>query len=499
MRAQRMAGRFSFLKIMKIEIQFPASDLKHAVAGLGKVMSRSGLPILRCVRIRRDEAGYASLSVTDLETLATYRLPTPQEGQAGDLLVPWEFFAKAVKTTKERAVFVLEKSDTVVARTFIGSMSFEEPAAMPPLDEWPFIPVVNGAWLNLNDGFKRAFVEAMSCASTDDSRPVINGVCLDLTKPECHYVVGTNGRQLYAANTFKFDLARSIIIPNRKFLSWSGFVQDGEWKLRTRLEPEPKDGGWAEIVSNHWTIQTKLVSGEYPNWRQIFPAEESSASIARFTPEATKMLLEVVPIMQTADQHKASACVVIHGDRMFLHTRSSQNEPWKEIPVPGASVAGPTAALLVNKEQFTHALRMGFDQLELRDPLCPAVLRAPGKQMALGSMRGDMPALTSTEESVPSAPQPDNTTTEPERNSVNTNTNGERSETTTPTAPDPNESALKSAAVRIENLRNVFRESIHGLNQVLNLLKAAEKEQKNSDKEIESVRSTLRSLQRVQI
>ena len=79
-----------------------------------------------------------------------------------------------------------------------------------------------------------------------------------------------------------------------------------------------------------------------------------------------------------------------------------------------------------------------------------------------------------------------------------TATNGERSKTAT-AAPEPADSALKTAAVQVENLRNVFRESIHGLGQVLNLLKAAEKEQKNSDKEIESVRSTLRSLQRVQI
>lgn len=483
---------------MKIEIQFPASDLKQAVAGLSKVMVRSGLPALRCARMRRDDSGYVSVSVTDLETLATYRLPLPQEGPAGDLLVPWELFVKASKNTKERAIFIRESADTVVARTFIGSMSFEEPAAMPPSDEWPFIPEVTGPTLDLPDGFKTAFVEAMSCSSTDDSRRIINGVCLDLTKPECHYVVATNGRQLYAANTFKFDLARSIVVPNRKILTWSGLVDDGDWKLRTRLEQEPKEGGWAEILSNRWTIQTKLIDGEYPNWRQIFPAEESTATAVRFSPEATRMLLEIVPMMRTADQHKMSVCVGVQGDRVFLHSRSSNEEPWKDIPVDGASVAGPAAAVLIHREQFTHALRMGFDHLELRDPLSPAVLRAPGKQMALGAMRGDMPFVYSTEESSPSAPQADTPATEPERNSVNTTTtNGERSKTTTP--PEQPDSALKTAAVQIENLRNVFRESIHGLGQVLNLLKAAEKEQKSSEKEIESVRSTLRSLQRVQI
>lgn len=359
---------------MKIEIEFSASDLKQAVAGLGKVMSRSGLPALRCARLIRDDSGNVSLSVTDLDSLATYRLRTPQDGPVGDMLVPWELLAKAARNTKERAVFIREKTDTVVARTFIGSMSFEEPAAMPPLDEWPFIPPVTGPVHEMNATFKTAFIEAMSCSSTDSSRFVINGVCLDLTKPGAHYVVGTNGRQLYAANTFKFDLARSIIVPNRKFLAWPGFAEDGEWKLRTNLEAEPKNGGWVEISSDRWTIRTKLIDGEYPNWSQVFPAEESSATTVRLTPDATKMLLEVVPMVRTADRGREFACIAVHGDSLVVHSRSEADDPWKDIPVPGASAFGPPAMVLVHKEQFTHALRMASIKsncaIRFRPPCC---------------------------------------------------------------------------------------------------------------------------------
>lgn len=82
---------------------------------------------------------------------------------------------------------------------------------------------------------------------------------------------------------------------------------------------------------------------------------------------------------------------------------------------------------------------------------------------------------------------------------MNTTTNGERPKTTQSQTSEQPDTALRAAAIQVENVRNVFRESVNGLNQVLSLLKAAEKEQKNSEKEIESVRSTLRSLQRVQI
>ena len=68
------------------------------------------------------------------------------------------------------------------------------------------------------------------------------------------------------------------------------------------------------------------------------------------------------------------------------------------------------------------------------------------------------------------------------------------------TAPEPTEkSALEIALAQIEVVRGDFRNAIAGLNKLADALKQAQREQKAGEKEVQSVRQTLRSLQSVRI
>ena len=60
-------------------------------------------------------------------------------------------------------------------------------------------------------------------------------------------------------------------------------------------------------------------------------------------------------------------------------------------------------------------------------------------------------------------------------------------------------SALTVAITQIEATKTALRDVITELNATLDLLRAAEKEKKTSAREVESVRATLRSLQKVAI
>ena len=72
---------------------------------------------------------------------------------------------------------------------------------------------------------------------------------------------------------------------------------------------------------------------------------------------------------------------------------------------------------------------------------------------------------------------------------------------TQPTAAntDSEQSPIRTAIAQVDQVRNQFRDCLNGLNQAMAQLKAAERDQKMTAKEIDSVRGTLRSLQRVQI
>ena len=79
----------------------------------------------------------------------------------------------------------------------------------------------------------------------------------------------------------------------------------------------------------------------------------------------------------------------------------------------------------------------------------------------------------------------------------NGNTGGAKR--TTDTKPEEPKAALDLALAQLEVVRGDFRNAIAGLNKLGELLRQSQRETKASDKEIQSVRQTLRSLQSVRI
>ena len=69
----------------------------------------------------------------------------------------------------------------------------------------------------------------------------------------------------------------------------------------------------------------------------------------------------------------------------------------------------------------------------------------------------------------------------------------------TETKPEEPKSALDTAIAQLEVVRGDFRSAIAGLNKLGELLRQSQRETKASDREIQSVRQTLRSLQSVRI
>lgn len=78
-----------------------------------------------------------------------------------------------------------------------------------------------------------------------------------------------------------------------------------------------------------------------------------------------------------------------------------------------------------------------------------------------------------------------------------THTNGAQRSTETKT--EEPKAALDTAIAQIEIVRGDFRNAVAGLNKLGDLLKQVQRENKSTEKEIGSVRATLRSLQSVRI
>ncbi|MFA5033943.1 MAG: hypothetical protein WC614_13125 [bacterium] len=495
---------------MNNEITLPLAEVKAALAGLGKVVGRThSLPIVQAVRIARDKAGQVTLQTTDLDSFATFRLEKSQESKPLTVIIPFKELAAVVKNSSGSESVAVEQAtaNQATIRYGIGSTPMQQKVESFKPDEWPSVQEGNGETILLPNGMRDSLLQAMQCSSHDPTRYVINGAFIDVSDKKLNYVVGTDGRHLFAANSFCLPLKESLIIPSTKFLNWSGFTQDGDWTLGVTGSKEKRID--IRFQSDHWDFTVKMTEGEFPRWRNVVPNQQDMVLKIEFGPEAVQLIKQVAPRMPGFDHVNQPIGLAVKGNNLELKARKDHKDDWTVIPVPAVKIEGKPVTIHLNRTYLLQAMEFGLTQFEAQDSLSAMRFRNQGRQMIVMpvNVEGTPPAQAPAEPTAPATPATTPTTpaSEPKPPVVQpqptTTTTTERkpimpkSETKTP----ENGSALTKAVQQVEAVKDALREAIRGLNDVEDSLKLAQKERKATDKEIDSVRSTIKSLQKVQL
>ena len=260
---------------------------------------------------------------------------------------------------------------------------------------------------------------------------ILNGVQLDVSERSGHYLIGTDGRRLFSANSFSLPLSESLTSPKHKLLAWRG-VADLPWALVTS---KTGDRTHVCVIAGNWTLTMKALDGVYPNWRQVVPraaqqrttvTRDAERDLRHLTARAVGQLGErflgldrrvasykstgvddarahdmvtrtvdaaAITPAQIPDVLKLwrkpdtrSSCRAPHG-RSSTHSpkstrRSTRTRPCGAAkPCTGSSM--PRSGATERHERRTHTDRMGA--------LCQALRVAP-PQDTLGGVRGQAPA-----------------------------------------------------------------------------------------------------------
>ncbi len=502
------------------KIHLPIAELKPALAGLGKIISRSStLPVLGNIKVERDKDGGVVLTSTDLDHFISVRLEQPAQGEPESMLVPYDHLIRIVKRCqKNETISVGSDGDKALVQFPIGNQTGEEHLESLPVKDYPEVPTVKGECIPFHDDLRESMHEAFQCASVDETRRILNGVYLDVSNPGCHQLVSTDGRHLYGTNSFSTLLPNSLLIPEHKFLGWKEFNNDGEWELRVNKE-------MLQVSSRHWRFITRTIEGNYPNWRQVIPDSKQFNTTVELSPDAMESILALVPKIPCHDVMNNPIGLVVEGKKLMLRGRGANDSKWTDLNVEGVTVKGKPVTIFINRQFLTKALKFGMSAISIIDPLTPMKFSTGGKQLIVMPIRATEPAPTtastpqaSTPDAQPassdaSPPSSDNTAsptgdTSPERSTT-------MPKTTTPTASngtstngigngehhtdDPSKPAIEIALEKIEVIKTTHRESIRGLNDLADTLKQVQREQKTTIKEVASVRTTLEKLQQVRI
>jgi DNA polymerase III sliding clamp (beta) subunit (PCNA family) len=506
-------------KNMNKEITIPVSELKEALPGLTKVISKGrSLPVLQSVKVARNREGVVTLQSTDLDSFVTFTTRATQPGVPVEVLVPVEHLTKAVKCSspKEDIGLVAESKDKLKLRYNIAGNCVEQTVSTLPANDYPPVPVVKQPGVQLEPRFGLALKEALACCSDDASRYVLRGACLDVKDKKFHYVVGTNGRHLYSANSFCFSLQKSVIIPDSKFLTWSDFMDDEPCFLSVepgKIAKKAKEGqpaqeataAWVKLESPRWTFVTKEIEGEFPNWKQAVPTPTEKWTKVILSKEAIAQLLVVVPNLPGNEAPNHTLRLRI--DR-YLNVEGPNKEDatWTSVPVQEVNVYGEPVTIGINRHYLLNAIKFGLNQLEIQDSLSPMVFSNGGKRMVVMPINLDAGKTTVTPVKEPSTKPQQPTETAPpvipeaneERNNMPRTAKTQTETTTTETSAAENNGA-KSLVDQVEQIKEGLKNVVRDLTAVIDSVKLAEKEKRSSEKEIDAIRTKLRQIQNVTI
>jgi hypothetical protein len=216
-------------------------------------------------------------------------------------------------------------------------------------------------------------------------------------------------------------------------------------------------------------------------------------------------VLALIPKLPCHDQVNQPIGLRIEGKKLSLRGRGSGDPKWTDLEIAEAEGKGNPVTIYLNRSLLSKALGFGLNQIEITDPLTPLRFSNGGRQMIVMPVRGE-----ASPESSPSAAEESPQTSEPspstERTIVQSTSNGAATNGATPkngstTNGDHQETkpAIEMALEKIELTKGLHHETLRSLNDLADNLKQVQREQKTTDKEVQSVRTTLEKLQSVRL
>lgn len=276
-----------------MKLTITRQNLSRALAAVSATIpARTSLPVLNNVLLEADDGGMWAIG-TDLDVSAKIRVPA-EVADPGTLTVPGKKFQELARELPDQPVSLSAKGDQLEvscgqSRFKLNGISKEEFPSLPEID-------FDEAWTVTGDELQGLIKSTSFAASTEESRPILNGIYWDL-KPEEMIMVATNGHRL-AKMAVKTDR------PSASEALEDLIVQPGALAQAQRLFEEAdelrvaKSGnhlGMRSVGSADTQVYTRLIEGKYPNYEQVLPRDNDKvATVERETLEAAVRRMVVI-------------------------------------------------------------------------------------------------------------------------------------------------------------------------------------------------------------
>ena len=252
-------------------------NLARGLSTVSKAVSpRSTLPVLANVLIASDE-GRLRLSATNLEMGITCWIPARIE-EEGSTTVPSRTFNDLISTLPGDQVSlkldVATQSLNVRGGTSTNDIKCIDAQEFPPLP----VPDLDGA-MQINSGdFREMIHQVAFAASTDEARPVLMGVLIQVDKDKLT-MAAADGFRLSVRNAVlsaPVPAPVSAIVPAQALKELARVAGDPEEPIYMVL---PKGRGQVIFRVKDVEVVSQLIDGTFPDYHQIIPRSYKSRTL----------------------------------------------------------------------------------------------------------------------------------------------------------------------------------------------------------------------------
>jgi DNA polymerase-3 subunit beta len=252
-------------------------NLARGLSTVSRAVSpRSTLPVLANVLIATDE-GRLRLSATNLELGITCWIGAKVE-EEGSTTVPSRTLSDLVGTMPDPQVSL--NLDVRTQTLNVRSGASTNDIKCIDAQEFPPLPVPdfeNAIQINVAD-FKEMIQQVVFAASTDEARPVLMGVLVNVDKDTVTMAAADGFRLSVRKATLSTAAPQpvSAIIPARALSELARIASDGEQMIQMVL---PKGRGQVVFHVKDVELVSQLIDGTFPDYHQIIPRSYKSRTL----------------------------------------------------------------------------------------------------------------------------------------------------------------------------------------------------------------------------
>ena len=336
-------------------------NLARGLSMVSKAVSpRSTLPVLANILIASDE-GRLRLSATNLEMGITCWIPARID-EEGSTTVPARTFSDLVSTLPSDQVLLKLDPSTqtlnVRGGTSTNDIKCIDAQEFPPLP----VPDFDGAvQINVGD-FREMIHQVAFAASSDEARPVLMGVLVQVDKDKL---------TMAAADGFRLSVRKAVlstpspnpvsaIVPAQALKELARVATDSEEPIYMVM---PKGRGQVVFRVKDVEVVSQLIDGTFPDFQQIIPRSYKS-----------RTLVSTSSLLKACKQAEIFAREGSNVARLNIKSAQSEMQP-SEVEISATSEETGKNETIVEATVDGTGLLIAFNVKFLREAL--EVIRTP--------------------------------------------------------------------------------------------------------------------------